>query len=157
MWWSQVRSMIMGIFFFLRYFLDSVQSFSCVRLFATAWTAAHQRSLFIAKPWSLLKLMSIESVMPSNHFILCRPIFLNIFTEFVTVLLLFFVLFFFGLRHVGSFSALTKDWILGVGSLWPPQGHEISELLPLTCLRELGTSCLPPKRDLFEHRGDHCH
>ena len=42
-------------------------------------------------------------------------------------------------------SALTKDWTLGVVSLWPPRGHEIRELLPLTCLRELGTSCLPKR------------
>ena len=49
-----------------------VQSHSCVRLFATPRTAAHQASLFITNSWSLLKLMSIESVMPSNHLILCR-------------------------------------------------------------------------------------
>ena len=43
---------------------------------ATPWTAACQASLSIANSWSLLKLMSIESVMPSNHLILCRPLFL---------------------------------------------------------------------------------
>ena len=132
-------------FFFLRYFLDSVQLLSHVWLLATAWTAAHQASLFITKSWNLLKLMSIESVMPSNHFILCRPIFLNIFTEFVTVLLLFHILFFFLPWGMWDLSALTKDWTLGVVSLWPPRGHEIRELLPLTCLRELGTSCLPKR------------
>ena len=42
----------------------------------TPWTAACQASLFITKPWSLLKLMSIESVMPSNHLILCHPLLL---------------------------------------------------------------------------------
>ena len=46
---------------------------SCVRLFATPWTAACQASLSITKSWSLLKFMSIESVMPSNHLILCHP------------------------------------------------------------------------------------
>ena len=46
-------------------------SLSCVRLFVTPWTAAHQASLSITNSWSLLKLMSIESVMPSNHLILC--------------------------------------------------------------------------------------
>ena len=51
----------------------SVQSLSCVRLFATLWTAAHQASLSITNSWSLLKLMSIESVMPFNHLILCGP------------------------------------------------------------------------------------
>ena len=53
---------------------SSVQSVSCVRLFATPWTAACQASLSITNSWSLLKLMSIESVMPSNHLILCRPL-----------------------------------------------------------------------------------
>ena len=47
-----------------------------VRLFATPWTAAHQASLSITSSRSLLKLMSIESVMPSNHLILCRPLLL---------------------------------------------------------------------------------
>ena len=49
-----------------------VQSLSCIWLFATPWTAAHQASLFFTISWSLLKLMSIESVMPSNHLIFCR-------------------------------------------------------------------------------------
>ena len=47
-----------------------------VRLFATPWTIAHQASLSITNSQSLLKLMSIESVMPSNHLILCRPLLL---------------------------------------------------------------------------------
>ena len=54
----------------------SVQWLSCVWLFATPWTAAHQASLSITNSWSLLKLMSIESVMPSKHLILCRPLLL---------------------------------------------------------------------------------
>ena len=49
---------------------------SRVRLFATPWIAEHQASLSITNSWSLLKLMSIESVMPSNHLILCRPLLL---------------------------------------------------------------------------------
>ena len=53
-----------------------MQSLSCVRLFATPWTAACQASLSIANSQSPLILMSIESVMPSNHLILCRPLFL---------------------------------------------------------------------------------
>ena len=55
------------------YQLISVQSLSHVRLFATLWTAARQASPSITNSWSLIKLMSIESVMPSNHLILCRP------------------------------------------------------------------------------------
>ena len=53
-----------------------VQSLSRVWLFATPWTAAHQASLSIANFRSLLKLMSIESVMPSYHLILCCPLLL---------------------------------------------------------------------------------
>ena len=56
--------------------ISSVQSLSRVRLFATPWIAAHQASLSIANSWSLLKLTCIESVMPSNHLILCRPLLL---------------------------------------------------------------------------------
>ena len=52
---------------------SSVQSVSRVRLFVTLWTAARQASLSITNSRSLLKLMSIASVMPSNHLILCRP------------------------------------------------------------------------------------
>ena len=47
-----------------------------VQLFATPWTSAHQASLSITNSWSLLKLVSIESVMPSNHLILCHPLLL---------------------------------------------------------------------------------
>ena len=50
--------------------------FSHVWLFVTPWTAACQASLFITNFWGLLKLMSIKSVMPSNHLILCRPLLL---------------------------------------------------------------------------------
>ena len=55
---------------------SSVQSLSRVLLFATPWTAAHQASLSITNSQSLLKPMSIESVMPSNHLILCQPLLL---------------------------------------------------------------------------------
>ena len=54
---------------------SSAQSLSHVRLFVIPWTAAHQASLS-TNTWSLLKLMSIKSVMPSNHLILCRPLLL---------------------------------------------------------------------------------
>ena len=53
--------------------VQSVQSVSHVQLFVTVWTAARQASLSITSSQSLLKLMSIGSVMPSNHLILCRP------------------------------------------------------------------------------------
>ena len=56
--------------------VSSVQSLSRVRLFATPWTAARQASLSITNSPSLLKLTSIQSVMPSNHLILCCPLLL---------------------------------------------------------------------------------
>ena len=55
---------------------SSVQSLSSVRLFATPWIPARQASLSITNSWSSLRLMSIESVMPSSHLILCRPLLL---------------------------------------------------------------------------------
>ena len=55
---------------------SSVQSLSRVQLLATPWTAARQASLSITNSQSVPKLMSIESVMPSNHLILCRPLLL---------------------------------------------------------------------------------
>ena len=55
---------------------SSIQLLSCVWLFVTPWTAACQASLSITNSQSLPKLMSIESVMPSNHLILCRPLLL---------------------------------------------------------------------------------
>ena len=55
---------------------SSVQSLSHVQLFATPWTAARKAFLSITNSWSLLKLMSIESVMSSNHLILCYPLLL---------------------------------------------------------------------------------
>ena len=57
-------------------YFSSIQSLSHVWLFATPWTAACQASLSITNSWSLLKLMSIESVRPSNHLILCHPLLL---------------------------------------------------------------------------------
>ena len=55
---------------------SSVQLLSCVRLFVTPWTAAHQASLSITNSQSLHKLIPTESVMPSNHLNLCRPLLL---------------------------------------------------------------------------------
>ena len=60
----------------LSFQFSSVHSLSCVRLFVTPWTAARQASLPIINSQSLLKLMSIELVMPSNHLILCHTLLL---------------------------------------------------------------------------------
>ena len=60
-----------------------VQLLSCVWFFATLWTAARQASLSFTISWSLLKLLSIESVMPSNHLVLCHPLLLpSLFPSF---------------------------------------------------------------------------
>ena len=64
------------MWFLLRVQFSSVQSLSHVRLFATPWIAAHQASLSITISWSSLRLTSIESVMPSSHLILGRPLLL---------------------------------------------------------------------------------
>ena len=81
------------------YQFSSVQSLSHVRLLATPWTVACQASLSITNSRSLLKLMSIESVMPSNHLILCRPLLLPyicikvgiyIYISYIYMLFIFF-------------------------------------------------------------------
>ena len=69
---TYINPMASPIFFLF----SSVQLLSCVKLFAIPWTAAHQASLSITNSWSLLKLKSIKSVMPSNHLILCHPLLL---------------------------------------------------------------------------------
>ena len=62
------------VFSFIGISVLVVQVLSCVRLFATPWTAVHQASLSVTISWGLLKFMSIESVMLSNHLILCCPL-----------------------------------------------------------------------------------
>ena len=62
--------------YFMKFQSSPVQSLSHVQLFVTPWTAACQASLSMTNSWSLLKLLSIKSVMPSNHLILCRPLLL---------------------------------------------------------------------------------
>ena len=73
-WVTKSRTRLSDFPFIFTY--GSVQLLSRVRLFATPGTAAHQASLSITNSWSLLKLLSIESVMPSNHLILCHPLLL---------------------------------------------------------------------------------
>ena len=75
---DETKYIIIFCFQEIRLEFSSVQSVRCVQLFATPWAAAHQASLSITNSYwvnmSLLKLTSIESVMPSNHLILCRPL-----------------------------------------------------------------------------------
>ena len=128
---------------------SSVQSLSCVQLFATPWTAAHQASLSITKSWSLLKLMSIESVMPSNHLNLCLPLLLppSIFSN-IRVFSNESVLhirwpkywsFSFGISHSNEYSQLISfriDWfdLLAVqGTLKRLLQHHSSKASILWC------------------------
>ena len=64
------------IMLYIHHKFSTAQLLSRVRLFATSWTAAIQASLSIINSWSFLKLVFIESVMPSNHLILCHPLIL---------------------------------------------------------------------------------
>ena len=84
-YWSGLLFLLQGIFLTQQSNLhllqcqslsQSVPSLSHVPLFLTLWTAVPQASLSITNSWSLLKFMSIEAVMPSNHLILCRPLLL---------------------------------------------------------------------------------
>jgi len=72
--WVCFTNFLNSVFIHLMFHL--VQLLSCVRLFVTPWTATRQASLSITNSRNLLKLMSIESVMPSNHLILCHPLLL---------------------------------------------------------------------------------
>ena len=78
LFWNTIKSIISILLSSTRkgQEIEAVQLLSGVQLFATPWTVAHQAFLSIANSWSLLKLMSIESVMSSNHLILCHPILL---------------------------------------------------------------------------------
>ena len=74
---SRYKEFLIQVFLFLSLFSSiPVQLLSCVQLFGTPWTVARQASLFITNSRRLLKLMSIELVMPSNHLILCHPLLL---------------------------------------------------------------------------------
>ena len=77
-WWTGRPGMLQSMEYLheVHVFISLVQSLIFVWLFATPWTAACQASLFITNSWSLLKLMSIELVMLSNHLILCYPLLL---------------------------------------------------------------------------------
>ena len=113
-----------------------VQSLSRVQLFLTLWTAAHQASLSFAVSLSLLKLMSIESVMPSNRLILCRP-------------LLLLSLAFPSIRVFSSESALhirwPQDWSFGF-TISPSTEYSGLVSLGLTGLISLQSKGLPRVR-----------
>ena len=74
--WTTFPILFLPLFLITPFSISSSQLLSHVRLFATPWTVAHQASLSITSSQSLLKLMSIESVVPSNHLNLCHPLLL---------------------------------------------------------------------------------
>ena len=129
------------------HYFTSVQQLSRVRLLATPWTVAHQASLSITNSWSLLKLMSIESVMPYSHLILCRHLLLppSIFTsirvfENESALHIRWPKYWsFSLSHSSEYSGLISfrmDWLdlLAVqGTLKSLLQHHSSKALILWC------------------------
>ena len=105
-----------------------VQSLSRVRLFVTVWTAAHQASLSLTVSWNLLRLMSIELVMSSNHLILCHPLLLlpSVFPSQEACYSLILSLF-LGASIVLAFQFFTPMWWL---SSLQQQSYLSSLLLP---------------------------
>ena len=87
---------------------SSVQLLSHVQLFVTPWTAARQVSLSITSSWRLLKLMSIELVMPSNHLILCYPLLLpsSIFPSIRVQLLILLIYFLVCVKVQWTYSVM---------------------------------------------------
>ena len=144
---------------------DSVQLLSCVQLFATPWTAAHQASLSITKSWSLLKSMSIESVMPSNHLILCHPLLLLSTFPRITVFSSESVLrirwpkyWSFSITPSNEYSGLipiSMDWL----DLLTVQGT-LKSLLPTPQYKSINSSALsllhsPTLTSIHDHKKNH--
>ena len=118
-----------------------VQSLSRVWLFATPWTAACQASLSITNSWSLLKLMSIESVMPSNHLILCHPLLLlpSLFPSIRVFLMSW--LFTLGGQSIGASASILpmniQDWFpLWLTGLISLQSKGLSRLFSTITLQK---------------------
>ena len=122
--------------------ISSVQSLSCVWLFAVPWTAALQAYLSITSFQSLLKLMSITSVMPSNHLILCCPHLLlpSIFPS-IRVLQTFNWRAVLIHSHIGSTCMFFIGWIADTSELPLPPKHKLSSVLTPSGLLP-GPSCL---------------
>ena len=126
------------MYIYIYIYINSVQSLSCVQLFATPWTAAHQASLSITK--SLLKFMSIELVMPSNHLILCCPLLLP--SIFPSIRVFSSDQFFAsGDQSIGALASAsilptnTQDWFpLGLTSLISLQSKGLSRVFSSTAV-----------------------
>ena len=108
--------------------VQSAQSLSHVWPFVTPWTAACQASLYITNSWSLLKLMSIESVMPSNHLILCHlPLFLPSIFPSIRIISNESVLH----TRWPKYWSFGFDWSFAFGSVAPLHACSISVILLL--------------------------
>ena len=118
-----------------------VQLLSSVWLFATLWLAAHQASLSFTVSQSLLKLISIESVMPSNHLILCHPLLLPSIFPRTRVFSNELALFTSGDQSIGaSASVLPKNiqglFLLGLTSLIPLLWEGLSRVFSSTTIQK---------------------
>ena len=139
----------MNIGYTFEYQFSSVQSLSHVQLFATPWTAAHQASLSITNSRSLLKLMSIESVMPSMHLILCHPLCLlpSIFPSIrvfcnESILHIRWPKFEFQLQHQ-SFQWIFRTDFLWDGLVGPPGSpRDFQESSPTPQFKSINSSVL---------------
>ena len=136
-----------------------VQLLSCVWLFSIPWTAARQASLFFTISWSLLKLMSIESLMPSNHLILCRPLLLlpSIFPSIRVPMSQFFAS---GGQSMGISASISvhpmniQDWfpLTLTGLISSPRDSQKS--YPTPQLKSINSSTLSPlyRKDFQKRR-----
>jgi len=130
--------------------LSSIQLLSRVQLFATPWTAARQASLSITNSRSLLKLMSITSVMPSNHLILCHPLLLppsifssiRVFSNELVFHIRWSKHLEFQLQHQSFQWIFRTDFLLDglVGSLCSPRDSQESS--PTPQFKSLNSSAL---------------
>ena len=112
----------------------------CVQLFATPWTAVCQASLSITNSWSLPKLMSMESVMPSNHLILCRPFLLppsmipsiRVFSNESVLLIRWLEYWSFSISPSSEYSVLISsrmDWLDLLAVQGTPQFSTVASLI----------------------------
>ena len=128
---------------------SSVQSLSRVWLFATPWIAAHQASLSISNSWSSPRLTSIESVMPSSHLILCRPLLLlppippsiRVFSSESTLGMRWPKYWSFQLQHQSFWWIFRVDflWVGLVGSPCSPRDSQESSNITVQKHQFLGT------------------
>ena len=144
-----------------------VQSLSCVQLFETLWTTVRQTSLSFTVSWSLLKVTSIEPVMPSNHLILCRPLLLlplilpsiKLFSNELTLHIRWLKYWSFCISLSNEYSGLISfrmNWLdlLAVqGTLKTLLQHHSSKASILQALNFLHS---PTLTSIHDHRKNHC-